>query len=58
VFRRAAGKRDAPGSSPRRLEVFVQQLLELVVHGKLLFFAAFFFKAEQKPVPGWITVYT
>ena len=40
-----------------RLEVFVQELLQLAVDGKLFLFAAFLFKAEQKPFSGRIIVF-
>jgi hypothetical protein len=44
-------------SETGRFEVFVQELLQLVVDGKLLLFAAFLFKAEQKAFSGRIIVF-
>jgi hypothetical protein len=35
----------------------MQELFELVVHGKLFLLATLFFKAEQKPFPGRIIVF-
>jgi hypothetical protein len=45
------------GVQAGRFEVFIQELLQLVVDGQLLLLAAFFFKAEQKPFPGRIIVF-
>jgi hypothetical protein len=45
------------GTQSGRFEVFIEELLQLVVDGKLFLFAAFFFKAEQKPFPGRIIVF-
>jgi hypothetical protein len=38
-----------PLDPPRQ---FSEELLQLVVDGKVFLFAAFLFKAEQKPLPG------
>ena len=39
------------GAEAGRFEVFIQELLQLVVDGKLFLLVAFLFKAEQKPFP-------
>ena len=39
------------------MQVFVEELFQLVMDGELLFFAAFLFKTEQKPFPGRIIVF-
>jgi hypothetical protein len=53
VLPKAAGNKREPGSGAeaRRFQVFIQEFLQFVVGGKLFLFAAFFFKAEQKPFP-------
>ena len=54
LLRRAAGNGRKPGSlaRPFAVEVFVQQLLEFFMDGKLLFF-----EAERKPFPRRIIVF-
>ena len=39
------------------LEVLVEELFELKVHGELLLFATLLLKPEQKPFPGRIIVF-
>jgi hypothetical protein len=49
----AAGNRREPGlvAQTGRFEVFVEDLLDFVMDGKLLFLAAFLLEPEQKPFP-------
>ena len=58
VLPKAAGNKREPGSLPRPacFKVLVQELFQLVVHGKLFLFSAFLFKSEQKPFPRRIIV--
>ena len=52
-------QRSKPCQPPmiRRRRSIQEQLLELVMNGEFLFFAAFFFKPEQKPFAGQIVVF-
>jgi hypothetical protein len=53
IFAPCLRKQDRTGLAAEagRFEVFIQELFEFVMDGELLFFAAFFFKAKQKPFP-------
>jgi hypothetical protein len=59
VFPIEAGNKGDCGSfsKPVVFQVLVDELFQLMVHGKLLFFAAFFLKPEQKPFPRRIIVF-
>jgi hypothetical protein len=52
------GDRWSAGSNWRETrDCRVQELFQLMVDGQLLFFAAFLFKAEQKPFSGRIIIF-